>query len=174
MTHRWKAVLCMALTVILLLSGCSASQGTNPVIKLDKSAADEWENWGLTPDFSYEVRTVKPGIIVDPQGYETDGVKTAVLRGKRIPDTFSVIDRDSAEVVYTGTIQKRKIKMVMQYSPTSSLLVPIGCSVCIWDSPMILSFEMICIVNFCRRLLPDFQTAARRNGGFFCPTDRNL
>ena len=49
----------MALTVILLLSGCSASQGTNPVIKLDKSAADEWENWGLTPDFSYEVKTVK-------------------------------------------------------------------------------------------------------------------
>ncbi len=108
MTHRWKAVLCMALTVILLLSGCSASQGTNPVIKLDKSAADEWENWGLTPDFSYEVRTVKPGIIVDPQGYETDGVKTAVLRGKRIPDTFSVIDWDSAEVVYTGTIQKKE------------------------------------------------------------------
>lgn len=108
MTHRWKAVLCMALTVILLLSGCSASQGTNPLVKLDRSAADEWENWGLTPDFSYEVKTVEPGIIVDPQGYETGGVKTAVLRGNRIPDTFSVIDRDSAEVVYTGTIQKKE------------------------------------------------------------------
>lgn len=108
MTHRWKAVLCMALSVVLSLSGCSASRGTNPVIKLDKEATDEWENWGLTPDFSYEVKTVEPGIIVDPQGYGTEGVKTAVLKGKRIPDTFSVIDRDSAEVVYTGTVQKKE------------------------------------------------------------------
>lgn len=108
MTHRWKAVLCMALSVVLSLSGCAASQGTNPVIKLDKEGTEEWAGWGLAPDFSYEVKAVEPGIIVDPQGYETEGVKTAVLKGKRIPDTFSVIDRDSGETVYTGIIQKKE------------------------------------------------------------------
>lgn len=108
MTHRWKAVICMALTGILLLSGCSASQGTNPVVKLDKSAGDVWENWGLTPEFSYEVKAAQPGILVDIQGYESGGVKTAVLRGKRIPDAFSIVDRSTGQVVYTGTVQKKE------------------------------------------------------------------
>lgn len=108
LTHRWKAVICMALTGILCLSGCSASQATPTVLKLDKETDAAWNNWGLTPDFSYEVKVSTPGIIVDQQGYATNGGKTAILEGKRIPDTFSIIDRDSTEVVYTGTIQKKE------------------------------------------------------------------
>lgn len=108
MFHRSKAVICMLLSGVLLLSGCSATQKANRVVKLDKDVADECRDWGMTPEFAYEIEAKQPGITVDMQGYETDAVKAAVLSGSRIPDTFSIIDRNTADVVYTGTIQHKE------------------------------------------------------------------
>ena len=103
---KYRAVLALTAAVSLLLSGCTAGL---PLTEGDKAgqAAPELasETLGLTPDFSYERQTEKPWIKTDCLGYLPDSVKTAVFQGKKLPDRFQVITKDSGECVYEGEIR---------------------------------------------------------------------
>ena len=55
-----------------------------------------------------EAAPVSPNVCIDRLGYEPDGSKTVIFRGAELPDTFTIRDKESGAVVYTGVTQKRK------------------------------------------------------------------
>ncbi len=53
---------------------------------------------------NYTAPTQVPNILIDQVGYETESEKAVVFRGKDLPETFTVRDLQSGDVVYTGEI----------------------------------------------------------------------
>lgn len=99
-------VLSVTVAASLLLSGCAVN------LPFMESAGTEQgeqefapETLGLTPDFSYERQTERPGIRIDTLGYLPDSAKVAVFQGKELPEKFQVIAKDSGESVYEGSIR---------------------------------------------------------------------
>ena len=86
-----------ALMCITLLTGCS---GNN----LDLSHLIDNEQEQV---YDYEVPKSKPSILVNQLGYHPSSVKNVIFIGEDIPDTFSIIDEKTQEVVYTGEIEKK-------------------------------------------------------------------
>lgn len=100
-----RVVLALAAAAVLL-SGCA---GNIPFMENKKTGQGEQEfaleTLGLAPDFSYERPVEKPGIKTDRLGYLPESAKTAVFRGRELPENFQVITKDSGECVYEGTIR---------------------------------------------------------------------
>ncbi len=57
------------------------------------------------PIVDYTVPETTPNIIVDRVGYQADGEKKAVLRGKSLPREFRLVDAESGEVVFEGVVE---------------------------------------------------------------------
>jgi len=89
----------------LVLAGFRASwPGGNRITSYEESI-DRNLDFGLEPDFSYEVPVYGPNIVVDPAGYETESAKVAILSGEQEAETFIVLDQKTGETVYSGPIQ---------------------------------------------------------------------
>ncbi|MDD6491282.1 MAG: glycoside hydrolase family 9 protein [Firmicutes bacterium] len=96
-----KAII--ALICAVLLTGCNmpvvggdAGQGENNFISMEEE-----------PDLSYEVPVSTPGILVNQLGYMTASTKMAIFKGEEMPDEFYLIDAESKEKVYTGTLEDK-------------------------------------------------------------------
>lgn len=59
-----------------------------------------------TPIVDYSVPRFFPNIFVDLTGYRSEGVKRAVIKGKRLPKTFDLVDADTKKTVYTGNLEE--------------------------------------------------------------------
>ena len=59
-----------------------------------------------TPVINYTVPTLTPNVLVDQHGYAADGEKKAVVKGRRPVETFRLVDRETGETVYEGTIKR--------------------------------------------------------------------
>ncbi|MDD6811073.1 MAG: glycoside hydrolase family 9 protein [Lachnospiraceae bacterium] len=97
------------LTVFLcscILIGCGVPDNL-PVNMGIQETQEEIVSLGLTPEFNYEVPVSTPNIIVDQIGYAADSSKVAVFRGEILPDTYHIIDAQTEEVVYTGTLESK-------------------------------------------------------------------
>lgn len=90
------------LVCIILLTGCRE--------KLPEGAQGQGEgsfsSMEEEPDLSYEVPVSTPGILINQLGYIPDSTKTAVFKGKEMPDVFYVVDAESGDVVYTGFLEE--------------------------------------------------------------------
>ena len=95
------------LLIAALLTGCAFA----PEYSFDNPPENDDENsfttLGLAPEFDYEVPESLPSILVDQLGYPADGSKIAVFCGESLPDTFTIIDADTGESVYTGQIEQK-------------------------------------------------------------------
>lgn len=104
---KYSSIVALTVAVSLLLSGCAlrlpftgdGNGGTGEQEPLP-------ETLGLVPDFSYERKEEKPGILTDRLGYLPYSVKTAVFQGKELPETFQVMEKDSGRCVYEGKIRR--------------------------------------------------------------------
>lgn len=52
----------------------------------------------------YSLPALTPNVLVDRYGYGTEEKKEAVLKGKRLPKVFSLVDAESGETVYSGRV----------------------------------------------------------------------
>lgn len=90
------------LVCIILLTGCRE--------KLSEGAQGQGEgNFSSMedePDLSYEVPVSTPGILINQLGYMPDSNKTAVFKGKEMPDVFYVVNAENGEAVYTGFLEE--------------------------------------------------------------------
>ena len=68
-----------------------------------------------TPLVDYVVPQLYPNILVDVTGYRPEGVKRAAVKGRQLPETFRLVDKDTDEVVFTGTLGN------VEYSPELGL-----------------------------------------------------
>lgn len=92
------AVFSVFLSILLLFSGCSLN---------------EWiENetqYAVNDDiiFTYELPSNQPSILVNQLGYNTNSEKIVFFIGENVPDTFSIIDANTKETVFTGNIENK-------------------------------------------------------------------
>ena len=59
-----------------------------------------------TPVINYTVPTLTPNVLVDQQGYAAVGEKQAVVKGRQPVETFRLVDRETGETVYEGTVKQ--------------------------------------------------------------------
>ena len=101
-----KKLSCIALlaAVALTLAGCGV---TFPFGREEETGEDEFklETLGLAPDFSYERKAELPSVRIDRLGYLPESVKTAVFRGEELPERFRVIEKDTGECAYEGSVR---------------------------------------------------------------------
>lgn len=89
------------LTVILLFTSCGKSGGnSSPAPNIPQSMLS-------APQLDYEVPDYGPGVLVNRRGYPVEADKVAVLKGKKLPEQFNLVNVDTNETVYTGDVEKR-------------------------------------------------------------------
>lgn len=95
-------ILCLS-----LLTGCSGLSDISFDALQGNSEDDGFTSLGLAPEFNYEVPVSLPNILVDQVGYARDSNKIAVILGELPPDSFTIMDADTGQVVYTGQIVQK-------------------------------------------------------------------
>lgn len=121
-----KQVMIIILACAVLLAGCQQ-------IPLDKyipipSGNDSFASMEETPDLSYEIPVSTPGILVNRLGYMPESTKVAVFKGEELPDVFYVIDAESSDIVYTGSLEEQgyneELEEYNSYGDFSELQTP--------------------------------------------------
>lgn len=112
-----KAIILLA--VLLALTGCAPAANRIPGPQEINLPADQPSPFGITPDLSYEVPVSRPGVLVNRAGYEAAGKKTVFFIGEGLTGEFEVIDAQTGETVYTGTIRGGK--------ESNALVQPVSC-----------------------------------------------
>lgn len=90
--------------LVLVLTGCGmppAAESIGEEEPVITSMEDE-------PDLAYEIPESSPNVLVDQLGYITDGTKMAFFCGKELPTEFYVINADTKEKVFTGSVEDGK------------------------------------------------------------------
>lgn len=105
MKKRVKLTLALALTVATL-TGCGAQSS----VPANNQAGDSDEaniQMGLetTPILDYEIPSIAPGILVNRSGYESYAQKIALVKGIGSPVQFHVVDANTKEIVYSGSMK---------------------------------------------------------------------
>ncbi len=57
-----------------------------------------------TPVVDYPVPEMSANVLVDLRGYPAFGKKKAALKGSSLPETFRIVDADTGEAVYQGSV----------------------------------------------------------------------
>lgn len=102
-----KHRLLLFLLCICLLTGCSFEWPASDIEQANEESVPVMDSLGLEPTFDYEVPKSIPNIAVNQLGYLSDEMKVAIFTGKELPSTFSVINLETMQVVYEGTLEKR-------------------------------------------------------------------
>ncbi len=113
-----KRNICLALlTFVFILGGCGVADGNeklrtpvNPVISSDYECLES------EPVLDYNVPTILPGIFLNQNGYETDAIKIALVKGKKLPEQFSIVNTKTEDIVYTGYLKEKEfIESLQEY-----------------------------------------------------------
>lgn len=85
----------------ILLTGCQFKDvtGNSMTEQMDQNLT-----WGMVPTFDYEMPVERPVILVDSQGYYEKSTKNAFFEAKNAPTGFSVLEKATDKVVYTGEV----------------------------------------------------------------------
>ncbi|MCM1120278.1 MAG: glycoside hydrolase family 9 protein [bacterium] len=59
-------------------------------------------------ELDYPLPLQYPGVWVSLGGYDSKGIKEVFFRGRRLPDTFRVMDASTGQCVYTGSIGEKR------------------------------------------------------------------
>lgn len=103
----FKTINCILLCIVLTAGCGSVSELSFDTLQVG-SEGEELTTLGLTPEFDYEVPESLPSILVDQIGYAKQSDKQVIFWGEQLPDSFSVVDADSGQEVYSGQIEKRE------------------------------------------------------------------
>ena len=96
-----KKITAFLLTAILL-AGCGIAGQTGQQPGMD--ATIEWME--DAPVLEYDVPVISPGVLVNQIGYDVVSPKTVIVRGKKLPEEFHIVDAVTREVVFTGNLEK--------------------------------------------------------------------
>lgn len=104
--HKNFSCIALIMAAVMFLTGCA---GNMPFMRKEepKEAVFTAQTLGLAPDFSYERKAERPGILVDRLGYLPTSVKTALFQGKELPERFEILEKETGECVYEGEVRPR-------------------------------------------------------------------
>jgi len=94
------------LLVISLLTGIFGGCGANTEVAMGENHYAPAQGMESTPIIEYTVPQATANVLVDRLGYEAYGRKEAVVKGRELPGDFRLIDAESGQVVYEGSIEK--------------------------------------------------------------------
>lgn len=95
------SLLAVCLFTVNLLAGCGFDEGGFAGQKTSVVGGMETE-----PVLSYEVPSMEPGVRVNRAGYVPKEEKIAVFCGERLPDSFQVVDAETGEAVFWGSVEQ--------------------------------------------------------------------
>lgn len=99
--QRWYAVvLCLA-----LLGGCGLKEEEKPIQSTQVQDSGYVGMTGDHPELNYEITPMRPGVLTDQTGYDSDSTKVVLFLGSSLGDSFQVIDAESGSTVYSGEIE---------------------------------------------------------------------
>lgn len=107
--RRHSAALLAVCSLACPLAGCGGTQTAPKALSEDGSVSEVFSDEALALDYAVPVMT--PAIKVDQVGYTSKGIKRAFLSGTHIPDSFRVIDMETGEAVYEGSVTNRTGEM---------------------------------------------------------------
>lgn len=84
-----------------LLTGCNAL----PVNKDGMQGEESFISMESEPDLSYDVPQSSPHIYINQSGYITESTKVAVFSGEELPESFTVVQAETGEVIYRGELE---------------------------------------------------------------------
>lgn len=99
-----RKYIAIGLLFCCLLQGCSQLDilpGTDVT-----GVGDGQESLLEKPILDYDVPVSTPNIAVNQMGYLTNHKKVAVFKGKELPEVFSVCDKETKRVVYSGIVEQ--------------------------------------------------------------------
>lgn len=94
------------LLVISLLASAFGGCGANSEAAMGENHYAPAQGMESTPIIEYIVPQATANVLVDRLGYEVYGRKEAVVKGRELPRDFRLIDAESGQVVYKGSIEK--------------------------------------------------------------------
>lgn len=111
---------CFALAVGML-AGCG-TQADADIVKSPYAAVVSMES---TAVIDYVVPQFAPNILVDEEGYCLGGKMAAVLKGKKLPEQFSLVDAATGDVVSIGEVEEvsynEELKLYTGYADFSEV-----------------------------------------------------
>ncbi len=103
MKKRFCYFLCSICSVLsIILAGCGSSAAGNPSEMTEAGEQGAGKETGMG-----ELLPSVPGVCIDRMGYEPEKEKLAVFQGTDLPDTFTLREAESGEIVYAGPIEKK-------------------------------------------------------------------
>ncbi len=94
------SVFCLA---FFLCAGCGETAVSD--VQTQDTEQSKVVSMESTPIVDYTVPQQYPNIMVDAAGYRTEGIKRAAVKGRMLPASFSLVDAQSGEVVYTRNLE---------------------------------------------------------------------
>lgn len=84
--------------------------GAGDMRTLQAEGAAQQESFQLLPEaeLDYLVPQQYPGVLVSLGGYDSKGVKEVYFHGRRLPDTFRVMDAATGQCVYTNSMEEKR------------------------------------------------------------------
>jgi len=95
----WPVLLCM---LSLACCGCANTAS----VERGQSNYTAVTSMEETPIINYTLPQMKPNILVNQRGYLAASDKEVTVKGTSLPRQFRLVDSDTDEVVYTGSIEK--------------------------------------------------------------------
>lgn len=92
-------VICLA---AFLCAGCGVPMANNQGVGGEGTGGASMES---TPVIDYTVPRLFPNVLVDMTGYRLEGAKRAMVKGRRLPESFWLVDERTKEVVYTAALE---------------------------------------------------------------------
>ena len=99
---KWIALALITSLLAGVCGGCGTGEETVAGEK-NYAAAEGMES---TPVIEYIVPRATANVLVDRLGYQALGKKEAAIKGKELPEEFCLVDADTGEMVYKGSIEK--------------------------------------------------------------------
>lgn len=110
-SYKVLPVICLA----HFLCGCAGATDASSQLADGMAEQDRVVSMESTAIVDYVVPQLYPNIMVDATGYRAEGLKRAAVKGERLPATFSLVEVQTGEVVYTGVLED------LQYNPEQGL-----------------------------------------------------
>ncbi|MCM1102441.1 MAG: hypothetical protein NC079_11965 [Clostridium sp.] len=92
---------------VLAQTGCSLSGSNAQDLRDGIGGSVKINTMESTPVVDYAVPQLFPNILVDVAGYRATGGKRAAVKGAKLPRSFDLVDAQTGEVVFTGTLEEK-------------------------------------------------------------------
>lgn len=96
--------ICLQILLLVYLTGCGYEDPSD--YETFEEPVEESFLQEAVYDVSYEKPSIRPGVLVDRNGYGTESTKVALFRGENLSGEFAVVNQETKQIVYQGKIQQ--------------------------------------------------------------------